>query len=529
MRRAQIASLVAGSRRSGAAASGSTATFTAAPSSIDTRNTAWRQGRWGATSWGEYWRIPNAANPSTGNYVYFTVDGGGIDPGSHVAELSGYTGRLVTLTGPQVTASARAAAARAQVVIPGMTIGGSGATFSVTGAIGTCTVGGMHGATTRGAAGTRRNTPQFSTNPLTGRVAQSFVWGGTTVLPTALGIYLAATTTAVRLALYTGGTAGAGGHTAATLVGECLIPAGRPVGWNFAELPPAAAAAITNGAVLRIVAKSNGSAIPGYIATGDLFGTDYANNLEIYSAVADDPTTGFAANLSGETADTSVTVYAMMAMQYRSANGTSTAFVTRWGLQIPVPTTLASSSSLTVPDAGGAELYMGANPPPLLGLELDSWAIGWSAAHGSQMRLLVAQGGSIGNAAGAAVLYQALTTGSTTDAWAEYSIPGNIAVSDATVLHWGVKNNNPAVNFRFALNASRDTADPSDNPTDFTDASEYEIFNSTLGTGTIAGAYNTDPNVATVSPIAPGAGFIATNTNYPAAYLLLRVRGSTVA
>lgn len=529
MRRAQIASLIAASQSTVSGPAGSTATFTAAPASLDTRNTAWRQGTWGATSWGEYWRIPSAANPSTGNYVYFTVDGGGIDPGSHVAELSGYTGRLVTLTGPQVTASARAAAARAQVVIPGMTIGGSGATFSVTGAIGTCTVGGMHGATTRGAAGTRRNTPQFSTNPLTGRVAQSFVWGGTTVLPTALGIYLAATTTAVRLALYTGGTAGAGGHTAATLVGECLIPAGRPVGWNFAELPPAAVVAITNGAVLRIVAKSNGSAIPGYIATGDLFGTDYANNLEIYSAVADDPTTGFAANLSGETADTGVTVYAMMAMQYRSANGTSTTFTTRWGLHIAAPTSLSSSSSLTTPDAGGAELYMGALPPPLLGMELDAWAIGWSAAHGSQMRQLVAQGGSIGNAAGADVLYQALTTGSSTNAWAEYSVGSSVPIDSAEVLHWGVKNNAPSANFRFALNANRDTADPSDNPTDFTDASEYEIFNSSDGAGASPGAYNTNPATPTASPIAPGSGFIATNTNYPAAYLRLRVVGSSVA
>jgi hypothetical protein len=507
---------------------GVTATFTLQPSSLDDRETAWRQGTRLHTSWGEYLRIPTDADPDVGDYVYFTHDGAGVDPGDHVAELAGYTGHAVDLTGDSVSASTRAAAARAQVTISGYTIGGSGATFSVTGDIGTCTVGGMHDATLAGAAGARSRTPVFATNPLSGRIGQSMTWSAGTVVPTALGIYLADTTTALRLAIYRGGTAGAGGHTSAALLGEVLIPAGGPVGYNFASLPPSAVVSIANGDVIRFVAKSNGSSIPAYRGLGDGF-TDYANNLEIYSETASDPTVAFPADLSGESATNAFAIYVMGAIQYRSADGTSAVFTTRWGLHIDDPTDLAQSSSLTSPDAGGAELYMGASPPPLLGMELDTWAIGWSAAHGAQMRMLVAQGGSIGDAETADILYQAQTTGSTTNAWAEYSVPGNVAVDPTEPLHWGVKNNSVSVNFRFALNANRDTADPEDLPTDFSDASEYEIFNSTSGTGSGSGAYDTNPANATASPVDPLTAATASNTNYPAAYLRLRVPASTVA
>lgn len=508
--------------------SGTTATFTAQPASFDDRQSAWRQGLLGATSWGRYWRIPTAADPNVGDYVYFTMDGAGVDPGNHVAELSGYTGHVVDLTGPQASAATVAAAARAQVTISGLTIGGTGADFSVTGSIGTASVGGMHGATELGAGGTRRRTPQYNTTALSGRIGQSFTWGGGTVLPTALGCYLNTATTDVRIALYSGGTAGAGGHTSAALVAEGVIPGGGSPGWRWIEIVPAEVSAITNGTVLRLVMKSNGLSEPGYIGTGDPVGTDYAANLEVYDTMSTDPAVAFPATLAAETADTTNAVYLLAAVQYRSADGTASQWTTRWGVQVSDPTTLAQTSSLTSPDPGGAELYMGANPPPVLGLELDSWAVAWGTAHGAQPRIIVSQGGTVGNAAGSTILYQAQTTGTATQAWGEYAIPGNVAVSDLSVLHWGVKNNTASVNFRYAANVDRVQADPDDNPTDFVDASEYEIFNSVDGLGGTP-VYDTNPANATVSPVDPLTAALAGNTNYPGAYLLLRVPADTVA
>lgn len=508
---------------------GTTATFTAAPASYNDLDSAWHQGTLGSNAWGEYWRIPSEANPAVGDYVYFTMDGAGVDPGDHVAELAGYTGHVVDLTGPQVTAADRAAAARADVTISGMTIGGSGATFTVTGAIGTPTVGGMHGATAMGAAGTRRMTAQYATSDLSGRVSQSWTNAAGTIVPTAIGMYLDDTATAVRLALYSGGTAGAGGHTSAALVGEILIPSGGAAGWHWAELPSAAVVSIANGTVLRLVAKSNGTAEPGYIAIADLTGTDFANNLEVLDTMSTDPTVAFPSTLAAETADNSNAVYLLAAMQYRSLDGSTGLYTTRWGIQVADPTDLALESSLTAPDSLGAELYFGAPPPPMLGLELDTWAIGWGTAHTTQMRAIVAQGASVGDATGADVLYQAETTGSTTDAWVEYAVAGNVAVDDAETLWWSVKNDAATASFRFALNANRETASPDDNPADFTDASEFEIFATASGIGTPPAVYDTDPSNATATPIDPLTAATANNTNYAAGYLILRVPASTAA
>lgn len=503
-----------------------TFTFTAQPASTDTRNAAWRAGTWGHTAWGIYWQVDLTAGG--GHYFYFTMAGAGVDPGDHVAGLAGYTGHAVDMTGPTITASARAALVRA-VVVAGLTLGGSGANVTVTGAIDGASVGGMWSPTTAGAGGTRRNTAAFATNDLSGRISQSWTHAAGTVIPTALGMYLDDTSTAVRLALYEGGTAGAGGHTAATLVAEVLIPSGGAVGWNWVEIPAAQVTTIGNG-VLRLVAKSNGTAEPGYIGTGDLDGTDFAANLEVFDTMSTDPTVAFPADLSAETADTSNAVYALMAVQYRSADGTSAIYTTRWGLGATVAAgDLAQTSSLTSPDSLGAELYMGASPPPLLGMELHRHGRAAGSAWGSQMRAFAAQGGISGNADGATVLWQAETTGSTTNAWVEMTPAGTIAVGDSDFLWWGIKNDDAAANFRFALNANRETASPDDDPGDFVDASEFEIFATATGDGTPPAVYNTDPAAAITSPIDPLTAATATNTNYPGAYLILRVPADTVA
>lgn len=508
-------------------ATGTTYTFTAQPSSTDTRNAAWRHGTYGHTAWGIYWQLD--LEGGGGHYIWFTMDGAGVDPGTYVAGLAGYTGHQCDMTGPTITASARAALVRA-LSISGITIGGSGATASFTGALSGASVGGMWGGSEFGAGGTRRNTAAFATNDLNGRISQSWTHGGGTVVPTALGMYRDDTSAACRLALYSGGTAGAGGHTAAALVTEVLIAAGGATGWVFVEVPADEVATIANGAVLRLVAKSNSTMEPGYIGIGDLTGTDFANNLEVFDTMSTDPTVAFPATLAAETADTSNAVYALMAVQYRSTDGTSAIYTTRWGIQDSVAVgDLAQTSSLTVPDALGAELYMGAAPPPLLGMELHRHGIAHGTAWGSQMRAFVAQGGISGDASGATILWQAQTSGSATAAWVEVTPAGTVAVDDSDRLWWGVKNDDAAANFRFALNANRETAVPDDDPGDFVDASEYEIFATATGDGTPPAVYDTDPANAIVSPVDPGTAATATNANYPGAYLILRVPADTVA
>jgi hypothetical protein len=162
---------------------------------------------------------------------------------------------------------------------------------------------------------------------------------------------------------------------------------------------------------------------------------------------------------------------------------------------------------------------MGTPNPGLLGMQLSSWHMVYGTQHSTQMRAFVAQGGSIGDGDGSTVLWQSQTSGSATDAWVSVSASG--AVSDTGVIWWGVVNNVSTANLRFSLNANRETATPDWDPADWTDASEYEIFNT-------SGAFTTAPGTTISSPISAGIADTATNTNYPGSAITIVVPADTV-
>lgn len=510
-----------------------TANFTLQPTSDHTRRRASLEGTHGHTAAGRYLRIPSGDGGVTPDrYVFFTKNDGsgrfvGIDPGPIAAELSGYIGIEVQLGAGNVTAAQRATATRA--ALTGLyTIGGSGAVVSVTGQIGTCTTGGIFGGT-RGLFGTRRNVAQFNSSPLnTNAVGQFGTWSGGSVRITALGIHLTNTSSAVRLSLYSGGTqASLAGTTRLT---EVLIPSGGASGWNWRVLTPSEVAVLSNGN-FRLVAKSNGASTPGYIGNVDLVGTDFPDSgggatypLEIYNAgVPIDPTTSFPASLSGAAVDSTANVYVMIAFQYVAADGTSGVFTTRFGVHISTVTDLSQTSSLLVPDAGGANLFMSQVSPDILGMELAAHAVAIGTQHTTQFRPFVVQGGTRSDLGGAVVLWDGVATaGSGTNQWVETAVSGSVPVAANTVIAWAVRNNAATVNLRFALNVNRETADPEINPADWDDQSEFEIFTDNT-------AHSTNPAVAVESPISTSVGTPQQNTNYPGSYLVLRVPADIAA
>lgn len=509
-------------------------TFTLAPASWSTRAIAARQGVYGPTRSGQYLLVEGDGIPS--RYFWWSQENAqgvqvGTDPGDYVTALSGVTGTEVPLGPGNISAADVATATRSAAAAHYGSVGGSGADVTIEDsiiAIG-CSAGGMRSPSDGGQYGARRSIPQFATNPLAGSIGQFGVWAGGAVVVNALGIYLADATTDVAIAIYTGGTSGSLAGT--TLVAEGVIAAGAAPGWQWISVP---SELLTNGN-FRLVAKSNGASIPGYIANSDITDSDWPDagggstyQLEIYDSLNTSPAVAFPASLSGQGV-TNAGVYAMMAFQWDAGDGVSGVFRTRIGVHIDDVTDLAQVSSLTAPDAGGADLFMGTPNPAMLGMELDAWGIAQGTQHSTQGRAFVALGGSIGDAEGSTVLWQAQTTGSGTNAWLEIAIPGNVLLASSGVLWWGVRNNAATFNFRFAFNADRVQATPDANPADWVDASEYEIFRSVNGDGTGGNVHETNPAVAVASPVNDDGGFIATNTNYPGSYIVVRIPADAVS
>lgn len=519
-----------------AAIASETATFTVRATSFDSRALrAPMEGQFGPTRAGLYWTVPSSGG-GTNRYVYETQDDGsgrycGIDPGTFVAGLSGWSGIEVQHPAGVRTAAQRATTIRAAITaagISGWVVGGSGADVAITGPIDaqTCTVAGMLSTSTRGQYGTRRRTAQFATSDLSGRIGQFGVSPGQDVVVTGLGMYLDDHSAQVRISMYTGGTSGS--LTGTTLRAE-VITTGSATGWVWVAFTPAQCFTLSASTNFRIVAKSNSTAEPGYIGIGDLTGTDFdgARNMEVYDTMSTDPTVAFPATLAGEGIDTSNAVYAMMAFQYMAVGSTAVR-TSRVGVQISTVTDLGATSSLTAPDAGGADLFMGAPATGLSGWEYSAWAIAHATAHTTQGRGFIVEGGSVGNAAGGTVVWQSQTAGSATQQWVEVAISAGTAHDGTVVTHWGVRNNAATFDFRFAFNANRTQATPDHNQADFTDPSEYEIFRSVNGDGTGGNVHETNPAVAVASPVATDGGFVANNTNYPGAYLVLRYPADTV-
>lgn len=526
-RRARYAAALAGPVTT---PTGETITLTLQPASWHSRLRASYEGTYGSTVAGRYLQIP-ATGGGTDRYVYWTQDDGtgrytGIDPGPYVAALSGYTGVEVQLAAGAVTAADRATATRTALTGLYTTIGGTGADVEITGELdaATCAVGGLGEPSEAGMYGTRRQSPVFAVTDLSGRVAQFGVSPAFDCTVTALGIYLNGAATDVRVALYSGGTQAS--LTGTTLEAEVVIPAGGTDAWTWVALTPAQVFDLPTSTNFRLVLKSNGTSEPGYTSTGTLTGTDWPDagggstySLEIYDTMSTDPAVAFPSTLAGEGITTSP-VYVHAAFQYSAADGTSGVFRMRLGLSPEIlPAALAQTSSLTAPDADGADLFMGVANPGILGAQLSSWHMVYGTQHSTQMRAFVAQGGSIGDGDTSTVVWQSLTSGSATDSWVDVAASGSLNATD--VIWWGVRNDVSTANLRFALNANRETATPDWDPADWTDASEYEILNT-------GGLYVTDPATSVGSPIDVNGATTATNTNYPGSGITIVVPADEV-
>lgn len=512
---------------------GVTATFTLQAISWDERLAAQSQGHSGPVRWGNYLAIPSDG-AGTDYYVWETfadADGRfvGVDPGDFVAGLSGYTGIEV-----QHPAGARTAAQRATAIAAAVesstphTAVATDNELAVTGSIGTCSVGGMWGATNAGLIGNRRHTSSFAGAVISEGVGSFGVSpSGRTVIVRAIRVYVDVAGADMRAAVYTGGTSGS--LTGTTLRAEVVVPDGA-TGMRTIYLTPDQVFSMASATNYRVVLKgAGGVAAPGYRVASST-GVDLDDLLEVYDTtdVVPNPEVAWPASLAAVSISTTYTISAMIALEYVDADGTSGEWETQWGTQIPDPTTLPQQSSLTVPDAGGADLFMGQDPPDVAGIRLRAHGLGYGEYHSTQLRLFVAQGGTIGDAAGATVIWQSMSSGSTTQAWVE-TAANDAAIDTSQVLWWGVRNNNTGVTFRFAFNANFDAASPDDNPSDFVATSEYEIFRSVNGDGTGGNVYTTDPATSVASPVATNGGFVATNTNHPAAYLVLYLPADSVA
>lgn len=517
---------------SGAAPATPDAVFALVPASWQTRATAAYQGQHGSTSWGKYLTLPSAG---TDYYVWETHDDGsgryvGVDPQDYVAGLAGYTGIEVQHAAGDRTAAQRATAIAAAIeAATAYTATPSGGDVQIFGAVSGCAVGGMWAAANQGIIGCRRNTTSFSGAVISEGVGTAGTSpSGRTVVVKSIRVFVDTTGANMRAAVYTGGSTTRGDYAATTLRAEVVVPTGS-TGWVTIPLLPAQVFALTSATVYRCTLKgAGGVAAPGYRAAGS-FGVDFADLLEVYTTGIDpDPAVAWPASLSGVTNTGTFTSPPMIGLEFVDDDGAANELEMRWGTHVPDPTVLLQQSSLTIPDAGGADLFMGQNPPDVLGLELRAHAVGYGEDHATQLRLFVAQGGSIGDAEGVTILWQDRSTGSTTQAWVEHSIPGNVAVDSTQVLWWGVRNNDTGVTFRFSFNVDFDDASPDDNPSDFVAASEWEAFNSSDGAGVSPGAHETDPDVALVSPFSADTGAIQENTNHPAAYLVLVLPADTV-
>lgn len=504
--------------------------FTLSPLSWHTRANGAYQGQYGSTKWGGYLSFTAGG---TDYYAYETHDDGtgryvGVDPGVYVAGLSGDTGIEVQHPAGDRTAAQRATTLAAAIATAtGLSTSSGTDTVQIVGATGGA-VGGMWPATRRAPMGCRRNTPSISGSVISEGVAGFGTSpSGRTVIVKAIRVYVSVAGADMRAAVYTGGTLGS--LTGTTLRAQVVVPNGA-TGWRTIPLLPSQVFSMTSATNYRVALKGQGGVVaPAYMSGGST-GTDLADQLEVFDtgAISPDPAVAWPSSLAGVGLTGSFSVSPMIALEYVDSGGTATEWVTRWGTQVAAPTALSNQSSLTSPDPGGADLFMGQAPPDVLGLRLRAHAVGYGSTHSSQLRLFVAQGGSVGDAEGVTILWQARGTGSATDAWVE-TTANDAAIDRDQTLWWGVRNNVNTVTFRFAFNVNFEAASPDDNPSDFVAASEWEAFNSTNADGVTPNAHVTDPAVAVPSPFSANTGAVQENTNHPAAYLVLYVPADTAA
>jgi len=167
-----------------------------------------------------------------------------------------------------------------------------------------------------------------------------------------------------------------------------------------------------------------------------------------------------------------------------------------------------------------SQLYMGATPPQVLGMELDYHDTPYGTVHVGQFRAGSWQGGVLFDPTGTPIEYDfGQTSGAVINGYARIMapLPGPtaIAINVTDPLWWGIKNDAVDAFVRFAFMANPEVSDPPENPQDWAATSEFEIFDPTPG-------MNPDPAVPWEATV-PAGGL--NPGNWPFAALGLRVNG----
>lgn len=515
-----------------------TVDLTLAPASFDNRWRAGIEGRYGSTVNGAHTILPANADGDTDYYLWWSHDGNNLDPGDHVAALSGMTGIEVALGSGNHTASARATATCTAIdsaSIDNWTCDPSGAVATITGTIDAVSVevGGAY--TARGSAalwGNHTTAALTNGNPFNAVIAVHGTFDDGPAVLTSLCMLLgtAEADDTVRLALYTGGSSVSFVGTA--LAGECTTSLDGS-GYACCQLDAAETIALADNTSVWLVGKCDqdgGNTHPAFSNVGGAQ-EDWTNrNLVIVTAgISNDPTVAYPSSLAGITIDESNAVVMMAAFETRATplvGDGSLGGATTNGLVLGVHTDAvlaASESNLTAPDPGGANVFASLTTPSILGMLMTRSEIAAHDISGGQFRIAEYIGGAIGNPNGATLLQDhGQVSGSASMAWVGLNASPEVAIPASTVLHMGVRGDG-GVAIGFAANASPDAADPADDPSDFgrSNSVEYE-------TNTANPALSTDDADPFETPFATDADDIAP-TNFPGRGIRFRVAGDSVA
>lgn len=517
--------------------------LTLAPASFDNRWRAGIEGRYGSNLNGDHTLLPANADGDTDYYLWWSHDSLNLDPGDHVAALSGATGIEVALGSGNITADSRASSTCTAInsaAIANWSCSANSGVVTLTGTIDAASVATGGAYTARGAAGLFGNhTTAVLTNgnPFNSAIAVHGTFTDGPAILTSLCILLgtAEDDDTVRLGLYTGGAFD--DLTGTTLQAECTT-VGSGSGYACCQLDAAATVSIADNASVWLVAEADQdddnpadgtTTHPAFSALGGSQEDWTDRNLVIFSDTVDaDPSTAMPSSLAGATTDETNAVAMMASFETRalplvgdgSLGGTTTN-----GLVLGVHTDAilaASESALTSPDPGGANVFASLTTPSILGMVMTRSEVAAHDISSGQFRLAEYIGGAIGDPDGATLLQDhGQVSGSASMAWVGINASPEVAIPASTVMHLGTRGNG-GVAIGFAANASPDAADPADDPSDFgrSNSVEYE-------TNTANAALSTDDADPYETPFATDPGDDQP-TNFPGRGIRWRVAGDTV-
>lgn len=475
----------------------------------------------------------------TTDYVWWTLDGEGHDPGLDDPELDGLTGHVVALVGGNRTGSQVATPTAAVIdAIDGWSCSGATDTLEISGPEAVTTGLEWDDATTGAMVGMRSITGAGAPieGPITGVLSQHLPNPGLDLPIVAIDVLIGSTADNAdrwRVCLWT--AAGSTSPTGETL----LLDAGRiaaaqvlPDRWARIPVPPSSNIRANQAMWATIKGVANVTPIGGRLIGDALRGDWTGQNLQVANPIAATPIDPDATvpYPSTFTADTLVStgfvcgVRLIVGGTVGDASYHSAADPATFGVHVPVGD-LGSTIDLD------SILYCVADSPPFLGIVgVDiGWAVG--AARGTQPTLALLTGADTSDPEapevdGATALYQAgQLTGSSTVAWENRSL-GSTPIPASTPIAWAASCNNDTTGTQlaFAQDPAQANANPPEAPMDWL---PVESAPSTVQGSEV----ETFPGVNPTGPI-PSPAVAPTPTrprNVPGARIRFRIPGITIA